>query len=399
MIDVKTITKPDRSIYLDACSTTPPLKEVTELICDIQRHCWGNPSSLHTDGILAAEILERARHSIAQSLTSLPEEIVFTSGATESIHLALKGIANNLNPSRIVVSSVEHPAVIKAAQSLERDGWEVAYWPVDSNGVVDLNYLDEYLEQPTKILSVVWGQSEVGTTQPIHLLGQKCRERGILFHTDATQILSNGIFDWSTLPVDLLSASSHKFQGPKGVGLLLSKQSIQPLLRPIQSGGSQEHGFRSGTEAVPLVAGTALALSQIKGKITVENNMPIFPETKTKLITKELNFALKQIKGLHFTGHSVYRLPNLISILVASNSNKPISGRRIVYELAKRGVSVSSGTACSSGIAEDSPVLKSIGVDKRFRQSGLRLSLGSWINSSDIKRIPELLVESISSIM
>ena len=177
-------------IYLDACATTPPRPEVIQRILEVQESVWGNPSSLHGPGLIAAELLERSRQKIASCLMASSTELVLTSGATESIHLGLLGMARSMQSGRLVISAVEHPAVLAAAQVLKREGWEVCYWPVDPLGRVKLEDLDLMLAPPTRLVSIIWGQSEVGTIQPIKTIGLACREKGIVFHTDATQVLS-----------------------------------------------------------------------------------------------------------------------------------------------------------------------------------------------------------------
>lgn len=187
-------TSNNSNLYLDACSTTPPLKSVIEEISRIQMYQWGNPSSLHKFGLRSAEILERSRYDIAKCFKFKEDQIVFTSGATESINLAIRGSLVNTNPGRIVISSVEHPAVVSATQALIRYGWEVITWPVDNHGIIKLEYLEELVSPPTKLVSLIWGQSEIGSIQPVKLVGEICRNKNIIFHIDASQIISQGLF-------------------------------------------------------------------------------------------------------------------------------------------------------------------------------------------------------------
>ena len=208
-------------LYLDAAATTPTLPSVIASINAVQREAWGNPSSLHGTGLVAAEQLARSRQTIAAQLSADQDELIFTSGATESVHLALHGVAAGCPPGRLVISAVEHPAVEGAATQLAQLGWTVARWPVDGSGRIRLELLDQLLSPPTQLVSLIWGQSEVGTVQPIPLVASACRERGIPFHTDATQLIPQGLVAWSTSCIDLLSFSSHKLQGPRGIGVLL----------------------------------------------------------------------------------------------------------------------------------------------------------------------------------
>ena len=184
-----------KNIYLDASATTPPHIDVINKLKDIQFECWGNPSSIHKVGVIARDILERSRLSIANKLKASSDEIFFTSGATESNYLALKSVSKNLDKGRLVISSVEHPSINLIANQLRNDGWDIKYWPVDNYGIIDLDLLDQMLSAPTKIVSIIWGQSEIGSIQPINLIGMECKKRNILFHTDATQVLPSGLFD------------------------------------------------------------------------------------------------------------------------------------------------------------------------------------------------------------
>ena len=258
-----------KDIYLDASATTPPHLDVITKLKDIQFECWGNPSSIHKVGVIAREILERSRLSIANKLKASSDELFFTSGATESNYLALKAVSNNLDKGRIVISSVEHPSINLIANQLRNEGWDIKYWPVDRYGIIDLDLLEEVLSPPTKLVSIIWGQSEIGSIQPINLIGMECKKRNILFHTDATQVLPCGLIDWSNLNVDMLSASAHKLQGPKGIGLLMLRKGIQDLLMKNPSYGFKIGSIRSGTESVPLIAGFSTAIDLLNEYIAV----------------------------------------------------------------------------------------------------------------------------------
>ncbi len=376
-------------IYLDASATTPPLEEVLTITSEVQATYWGNPSSLHTIGINALTTLETARCDIANLFSADPNQIIFTSGATESIYLALEGFASNHSKGRIVISSVEHPSVVRAANKLTRQGWKVELWPVDDFGRIDDSYLDEMLEPPTKIVSLIWGQSEIGTIQPIHVIGEECRKRGIAFHSDATQVMSQGFFNFNCLPVDFVSASLHKLRGPKGVGILFIKDpsSISALFE----GGDQEGRLRSGTQSVHLAAGAAIALNHIVSTTKEISGLNVYGDEKVRSLTKDLRSQLNTIENLEFTGHPVNRLPNHISMILRDKYNKPVNGRDVVRALSRSGVCASSGTACKSGSSTDSPVLKAINIEKSCLKSGLRFSLGEWLSAKDLENIPNIL--------
>ncbi|WP_320667718.1 cysteine desulfurase family protein [Prochlorococcus sp. MIT 1307] len=389
-----------QNIYLDGSATSPPRKEVIQRINEIDINYWANPSSLHSYGIKAAEILERSRKSIGQSLGAECNEIFFTSGATESIHLAIQGAAKKIKPGRIVISNVEHPSVQSAAKMLIKEGWQIEYWPVDLYGQVQMSRLDDLLSYPTKIVSIVWGQSEVGSIQPIEDIGRECKTRGIIFHTDATQILSQFKFQWNALPVDLLSASSHKFCGPKGVGFLLVKADTYKSFTPLYGGGGQENGLRSGTQPVSLIAGMALAIELLNSPL-IDNDSPLNclgEYKKVEEYTFRLRNRLKNFDNLEFTGHPKLRLANHISMLVGNKNNEPLSGRTIVRELSKNGIYASSETACKSGIISYSETLKAMGIPLDWCKSGLRFSLGPWLSDGDIESVPDILQECITSL-
>ena len=381
-------------IYLDAAATTPPLPAVIDAVTTVQRMAWGNPSSLHRCGQSAAEVLERSRLTIAALLGADRDDVVFTSGATESVHLALLGSAACLAKGRLVISAVEHPAVLEAARRLESMGWECVHWPVDHRGVIQLERLDELLEPPTRMVSLIWGQSEVGAVEPVIQVGDACRERGIRFHTDATQLIPHGRIQWSRLPIDLLSLSAHKLQGPRGVGLLLKHRDVE--IRFLQGGGGQEQGLRSGTEPVALVAGFAAALQQVPSFDALSNNSPPGANPTLREWRDHLLVELLSIPGVQLCGPvSDERLPNHISLLLTDRRGRPLAGRAVVRELARFGVCVSSGSACSSGLTTDSPVLTAMEVNQDLRRSGLRLSLGPWLHNEDLINVPLLMEQAM----
>ena len=375
-------------LYCDASATTPPLPGVLEAMQAVHRHAWANPSSLHGHGIAAAEALERSRQRIGAALGAASDELVITSGATESVHLALLGSAAISPPGRVVISAVEHPAVVAAAEALQSRGWDLQVWPVGPDGRLRMDLLDTMLDPPTQLVSLNWGQSEVGTLQPMLAIGAACRRRGILCHTDATQLLSQGRLDWSALPLDLLSASAHKFQGPRGVGVLLVRRDV--LKQPLFGGGGQQQGWRSGTEATALTAGMAAALEvlplhrPVNGSEAPAGVTPELRDCRDRLLHQ-----LLERDGVQLTGAALdQRLPHHISLVVQDASGGAISGRELVRQLARHGLAASSGSACSSGRSQDSPVLTALGVPVPLRRSGLRLSLGPWLTADDLESIP-----------
>lgn len=394
------MTDLSEAIYLDACATTPPGQGVIERMAEVQACCWGNPSSLHGHGLQASETLERSRWQIASAVNSGVGEIVFTSGATESVHLALLGLGLAMPPGRLVISAVEHPAVNAAAEQLQRHGWQVTPWPVDQFGSLAMEHCETLLAPPTRLVSVIWGQSEVGTLQPIQTVGEICRSKGIAFHTDATQVISQGLPDWQSLPVDLLSGSAHKFGGPKGAGLLLVREQQRSKMLELQGGGGQEQGLRAGTEPVALIAGMAKAMELLPRWSDTARSMSEKAEITGPVmhLRNQLLEQLLEDPRLKLTGDPLQRLPHHISLLTSSRRGEPLQGRQLVRELAGKGISCSSGSACSSGQDVGSSVLAAMGYSPRQQRAGLRLSLGPWNDSKDIAPVVEAVTGALDAV-
>jgi cysteine desulfurase len=383
----------DSYFYLDGCATAPLRESVITCMVKAQQQGWGNPSSLHRIGCDANESLERARLSIANSLGANRSDVLFNSGATESAHLALLGLAKTESPGRLVISAVEHPAVAAAAQQLAESGWTVERWPVDADGQIEMQHLERLLEPPTKIVSLIWGQSEVGTLQPIQAVGEACRSKHIPFHTDATQVLSQGCPNWNELPVDLLTASAHKCGGPRGIGLLLLRPEIAERIQPLLAGGQQEHGLRAGTECPVLAQGMAAAFRDIG---PCQDNHVETSGSGIATLRDALLARLCQNNSIRLSGHPTERLPHHLSVLVSDRHGRPMSGRALVRALDCEGIAASSGSACSSGRDSDSPILEAMGVDPLWRRSGLRLSLGYWIDPATVTEISDRIQNAIN---
>jgi cysteine desulfurase len=371
-------------VYLDASATTPPAAVVVAAMAELQSQAWANPSSLHGYGLAAADVLERSRWCCASALGCKPAELVFTSGGTESIHLALLGHGATLAPGRLLISSVEHPASEAAAAGLQRQGWQVQRLPVDRQGRLDLERLEADLAPPTRMVSLIWGQSEVGTLQDLEQIGQRCRQAGVPLHVDAVQVVGHLPLQFAELPVDLLSLAAHKFQGPRGIGALLVREGIE--LRPLLEGGGQEGGRRGGTEAVVLAAGLARAL-ELAGCSD--------PQAMVRL-RNTLLASLLELDGVRLSGpdprsHPEQRLPHHLSLLVAGLDGQPLNGRALVRELWREGYAVSSGSACSSSGSGGSSVLRAMGFGEAEAASGLRLSLGAWLSPADLAGVPAAL--------
>lgn len=364
-------------IYLDSSATTPPAAAVLAEMAELQARAWANPSSLHGYGLAAAEALERSRWRCAAVLGCSPDELVFTSGGTESIHLALLGLGATLAPGRLLISAVEHPATVAAAAQLARQGWQVRELPVDHLGRLELHALREALEPPTRLVSLIWGQSEVGTLQELETIGELCRRAGVPLHVDAVQVVGHRPVQFAALPVDLLSLAAHKLQGPRGIGALLVRRGL--ALQPLLAGGGQEGGRRAGTEPVVLAAGLARAL---------ELSQEAEPERVAGLRDGLLE-TLLGLEGVRLSGPDPrrepgQRLPHHLSVLVADRAGRPLNGRALVRDLWREGYAVSSGSACSSTGTTASPVLRAMGFGEAEAASGLRLSLGPWLSPDDL---------------
>lgn len=380
-------------LYLDACATAPPAPEVLAAMAAAQRTAWANPSSLHGFGLEAADLLERCRMRIAAGLGCGADALVFTSGGTEAIHMALLGAAAPLAPGRLLLSAVEHPATVAAAARLEERGWQVQTVPVDRAGRLDLAAFEALLEPPTRLVSIIWGQSEVGTVQAIEPIGARCREAGVPLHVDAVQLVGHRLLNFDQLPIDLLSCAAHKLQGPRGVGALLVRPGL-PFIAPMRGGG-QEGGRRGGTEPVPLVAGFAAALELALERLHQHDGQDPLAALRDQLLDQLVRRPGLELTGVDPRQAPEQRLPHHISLLARGSGGEPLSGRQLVRALWRHGLATSSGSACSSGSTATglgaSPVLEAMGYSAAAAAAGVRLSLGPWLDAASLERVPAAL--------
>jgi len=369
------------TIYLDHAATTPLRPEVLEAMLPYLTEHFGNPSSLHASGRRARQGLDEAREKVATILGARPREIVFTGGGSESDNLAIKGAAwaASARGRHIVTSSVEHHAVLNTCAMLERQGFEVTYLPVDRYGRVDPDQLAEALTDHTTVVSIMYANNEVGTIQPIAEIGAICRQRGVLFHTDAVQAGGFLPLHVDRLGVDLMSLGAHKLYGPKGVGALYIRQGT--ALLPQAQGGSQERQRRAGTENVAGIAGFGHALELAQGDTAARDADNI----RLAALRDQLSSGLLQIAGTVLTGHPTERLPNSSSLLLDG-----LEGGDLVAALDLEGVEVSTGSACTSGSTEPSHVLLAMGIDPLRAHGSLRLTPGRGTTEADIARTIEL---------
>ena len=362
-------------IYLDYSATTPPRQEVIAAMQVAMQQHWGNSSSLHYWGNRAATALERSRQHIADLINAPnPESIIFTAGGTEANNLAIFGLTQHIaNPQHVITSAVEHSAIAKPIHMLAARGWQVTWLPVDSKGAVCPTDLEAAVQPNTSLISIIYGQSEVGTLQPVEELAGIARSRGIPFHTDAVQVAGRLPIDVQQLPVDLLSLSSHKIYGPQGAGALYVRQPQR--LSPILEGGGQEHGLRSGTQAIPNIVGFGLA-----AKLAAVE-MPT--ETLRLIHLRDRFFSLMaDTPSLIPTGHPRNRLPHHISFCLPHTT---ITGKHLVRQMNLAGIGISAGSACHSGKLTPSPILTAMGFDEVTAKSGIRLTLGRQTTKADVE--------------
>jgi len=363
-------------IYLDYSATTPTHPQVIERVATILRHHWGNPSSLHSWGQDTATVIEMAREQVAGLINANPDQIIFTSGGTEADNLAIIGVAQQYNrPRHIIISSVEHSAIAEPCKQLEQQGWQITRLPVNRQGRVNPLDLKAAIQSDTVLISIIYGQSEVGTLQPIEELGRIARERGVLFHTDAVQVAARCAIDVRKLPVDLLSLSSHKIYGMQGSGALYVRAGVDIL--PLLRGGGQEKGLRSGTQAVPAIASFGLA-AELAQKDLISEKMRLIA------LRDRLFDLLADYPYLLPTGDRFYRLPHHVSFIVRPDDDSHITGKQLVRQLNLAGIGISSGSACHSGKLSPSPILKAMGYSDREALAGIRLTLGRDTSAADI---------------
>ena len=364
-------------IYLDYSATTPTRPEAIAAMQAVLTGQWGNPSSLHEWGQRAATVMEQARMQVAGLLNAYnAESIIFTSGGTEANNLAIMGVARRyITPQHLIISSVEHSAITEPARLLEQWGWEVTYLPVDAQGRVNPLDLEAAIRPNTVLVSVIYGQSEVGTLQPIATLGNIARSHKVLFHTDAVQVAGRLPIDVQKLPVDLLSVSSHKLYGPQGTGALYIRPGVE--LVALQNGGGQELGLRSGTQAIPIIAGFGVA---------AELAVLEMPSETLRLIKlrDHLFGLLADTPNLIPTGDRRDRLPHHLSFSVHSADNQKINGKTIVRQMNLAGIGISSGSACHSGKLSPSKVLLAMGMGESEAFGAIRLTLGKQTMEADI---------------
>lgn len=363
-------------IYLDYSATTPTRPEAIAVMQSVLTEQWGNPSSLHTWGQQAATALERARVQVARLINAPAESIVFTSGGTEADNLAVMGVVRQYpTPQHLIISSIEHSAIAEPVRLLEQWGWQVTRLPVDRQGRINPLDLRAALQPDTVLVSLIYGQSEVGTIQAIPELVAIAHEQGTLFHTDAVQIAGRLPIDVQQLPVDLLSLSSHKLYGPQGAGALYIRPGVSLL--PLLGGGGQESRLRSGTQALPAIAGFGIAAELAAQELMTET--PRLIQLRDRLFEQ-----LADVPELVPTGDRWHRLPHHVSFCLSHADGEILNGKALVRQMNLAGIGISAGAACRSGKITPSPILQAMGYSDRIATAGIRLTLGHFTTAADI---------------
>ncbi|MFN4279663.1 cysteine desulfurase family protein [Thermosynechococcus sp.] len=363
-------------LYFDYGATTPCRAEAVAAMVAAYGQQWGNPSSIHEWGQRSAIALEQARMQVASLIHARPEEIVFTSGGTEADNLALWGVCQRYRqPQHLIISAVEHAAVAKPAAALEAQGWQVTRLAVNHWGQVEPAQLRQALRENTVLVSIIYGQSEVGTLQPIAELAAICQEAGVLFHTDAVQVAGRLPLDVQRLGVDLLSLSSHKIYGPQGAGALYVRSGVD--IEPFLRGGSQEFGRRAGTQAVPTIVGFGVAAEYAARELSTEQG-------RLAQLRDRLWQQLQDHPQVERTGHPWQRLPHHLSLIVRDRHGQPLNGKTLVRQLNLAGIGISAGSACQSGQTQPSPTLLAMGYDPETAKAGIRITLGRETTAADV---------------
>lgn len=374
-------------IYLDNAATTPISSEVLNEMMPYFTSMYGNPSAVHSFGREAKHALDVARERVARGIGCDPSEIYFTSGSTEANNWALYGIAtaNRAKGRHIITSKIEHPSVLNMCKHLEDEGFRVTYLDVDNYGFVKLDQLIHHLDSDTILVSIMSANNEVGTIQNLQAIANIVAEKGIIFHTDATQAVGSININVHDMGIDALSLSGHKINGPKGVGALYVRKGVK--INPFMLGGEQEYGLRAGTSNVPAIVGLGKAV-EIATRDIVTNN---------KKVRQLRDYFVAQIKKnidlCYLNGHPVQRLPNNVNI-----SFGMVDGESVMMLLDLQGIAVSTGSACSVGSVKQSGVLKAMGLSKDLVQSAVRFTLSKTTTKEELDIVVNELIKIVQKL-
>lgn len=376
-------------VYFDNAASTQMDERVLAAMLPYFGEKYGNPSSLHIKGQEARDAIEQARADLAATLNAGREEIIFTSGGTESNNFALKGVAfaNRQNGNHLVVSAIEHDCVLNSCKWLETQGFSVTYLPVGADGIVDVNRLQENLRPETILVSVMHANNEIGVVEPLEEIGKLCRERGIYFHTDACQSFGKIPFDAQQLRVDLATINGHKIHGPKGVGALYIRSGVKIL--PWQHGGGHEFGLRSSTENVPGIIGFAKAAQLCMAEMNTD--MPRLLALRDQAI----DGIFAAIPSTYLNGHRRLRLPTNINVGFDGFEGQ---APNLLMALDKKGIIVSTGSACSSHHNKTSHVLAAIGRNPLQAIGALRITFGRFTTAEEVGYLLDILPETVKNL-
>ena len=369
-----------RKVYMDNAATTALAPEVLEQMMPYLTANYGNPSSVHSFGREAKPGLDKARRQVADALNAQPEEIIFTGCGTESDNTVLLGVAEKYKAkgNHIITTNIEHHAILHTAEYLEKNGCEVTYLPVDEYGRVSAEQVAAAIKENTILVSVMFANNEVGSIMPIAEIGAVCREKGVLFHTDAVQAVGHIPIDVKAMNIDMLSLSAHKFHGPKGVGALYVRKGIR--LPSFIMGGGQEKGRRAGTENTAGIVGLGAAIELSCAHM--EQNAKRMTALRNRLIQG----IEREIPHVKLNGHRTERLPNNVNFSI-----RYIEGESILLMLDMNGIAASSGSACTSGSLDPSHVLLALGLDHETAHGSVRLTLGDETTEEDIDYVIDVL--------
>jgi len=372
-------------IYLDNAASTRIHDDVLNSMLPFLKEQYGNPSSIHRQGRVTRKAINKARKQIASLINADPAEILITSGGTESNNTALNGIASRFSSGQIITTSIEHDAVLEPCKKLSSNGFHVDYLPVDEFGMIMISDLENILSEKTSLVSVMFGNNEVGTIQPIAKIAKICHEKQVLFHTDAVQAIGKVPVDVKELDVDLLSISSHKLYGPKGIGALYIKDGVK--IDPMILGGGQEFRLRSGTENVANIVGFGQACEIAQNHLT--ENISLIKKLQSQLVEK----VLAEIPKVTFNGHLESRLDNNAHFTFLG-----VNGEDLIIKLDEYGIAASTGSACSVNTQKASHVLESMGFSLEQITGSLRLTVGIFNNESEINETVDILKKVVEEL-
>ncbi|CAL1612961.1 unnamed protein product [Knipowitschia caucasica] len=374
-----------RPLYMDFQATTPMDPRVLDAMLPYQVNFYGNPHSrTHAYGWESESAMERGRKQVADLIGADPREIVFTSGATESNNTAVKGVARFYGQRKrhVITTQTEHKCVLDSCRVLESEGFDVTYLPVMSNGLVDLELLEKSIRSDTSLVSIMTINNEIGVKQPIGDIGRLCRSRGVFFHTDAAQAVGKIPLNVTDLNIDLMSISGHKIYGPKGVGALFVRRRPRVRLEPLQSGGGQERGLRSGTVPTPLAVGLGEACR------VAQEEMEYDHQRVSALAHRLIQTITSQISDVILNGDAIHRYPGCVNLSFAY-----VEGESLL--MALKDVALSSGSACTSASLEPSYVLRAIGADEDLAHSSIRFGLGRFTTEEEVDYTAQKCVQHV----